>query len=61
MPVMLTTATDGNAWMTTPIPEALELQRLLPDGLLTIVARGEKQDPPLSQAKPVTGGQALLL
>jgi hypothetical protein len=37
------------------------LQRPLPDGLLEIVAHGEKQDPPLSQAKPVAGEQALLL
>lgn len=61
MPVILTTAAEYDAWMTAPIPEALELQRPLPDGLLEIVARGEKQDPPLSQARPVTGEQALLL
>jgi hypothetical protein len=36
--------------MTAPIPEAVELRRPLPDGLLEIVARGEKQDLPLSLA-----------
>ena len=61
MPAILTTAAECDAWMTAPIPEALQLQRPLPDGLLDIVARGEKQDPPLSQAKPMTGEQALLL
>jgi hypothetical protein len=30
--------------MTAPLPEALKLQRPLPDGALKIVLRGEKQD-----------------
>ena len=61
MPVILTTPAECEAWMTAPIPEALELQRPLPDGLLEIVARGEKQDPPLSLERSVAGEQALLL
>lgn len=61
MPVILTTPAECEAWMTAPVQEALELQRPLPDGLLEIVARGEKQDPPLSWAKPVVGVQASLL
>jgi putative SOS response-associated peptidase YedK len=48
MPVILTTPEECDAWMTAPIPEALELQRPLADGLLSVVARGENQDPPAS-------------
>jgi hypothetical protein len=32
------------AGLTTPVPEALELQRPLPDDMLQIVAQGEKKD-----------------
>jgi len=32
------------AWLTAPTAEALKLQRPLPDGVLRIVARGEKKD-----------------
>jgi putative SOS response-associated peptidase YedK len=52
MPVILTTPEECDAWMTAPIPEALELQRPLADGLLSVVARGEKQDPPVSSPAP---------
>lgn len=61
MPVILTTEAECDAWMTASVPDALTLQRSLPDGLLRIVAHGEKQDPPLSPASPVFTGQALLL
>ena len=61
MPVILTTPAECEAWMTASIPDALELQRPLPDGLLEVVARGEKQDPPLSLAPSVAEQQALLL
>ena len=44
MPVILTQPDEIEAWMTAPVTEALQLQRPLPDGLLKIVARGEKQD-----------------
>lgn len=47
MPVILATPEECDAWMTAPIPEALQLQRPLADGLLSVVARGEKQDPPV--------------
>ncbi|SEF12142.1 Putative SOS response-associated peptidase YedK [Rhizobiales bacterium GAS191] len=45
MPVILTTAEEIETWLTAPVPEALKLQRPLPDGTLKIVARGEKEDP----------------
>ena len=44
MPVILTTAEEVEVWMTAPAEEALRLQRPLPDGALTIVARGGKKD-----------------
>jgi putative SOS response-associated peptidase YedK len=44
MPVILTTETEIEQWMTTPAEEALRLQRPLPDGSLKIVATGEKED-----------------
>jgi putative SOS response-associated peptidase YedK len=44
MPVILRTKEEIDLWMNAPIPEALKLQRPLPDGALTIVARGQKQD-----------------
>jgi putative SOS response-associated peptidase YedK len=50
MPVILRTRDKIDLWMNAPIAQALELQRPLPDGSLSIVAQGEKQD---------TGGLAL--
>jgi putative SOS response-associated peptidase YedK len=44
MPVILRDAAEIDLWMTAPLPEALQLQRPLPDGALKIVLRGEKQD-----------------
>ncbi|MCA3572758.1 MAG: SOS response-associated peptidase [Aestuariivirga sp.] len=44
MPVILTSGDEIETWMTAPAQEALHLQRPLPDGSLTVVARGEKQD-----------------
>ncbi|MET0745120.1 MAG: SOS response-associated peptidase [Microvirga sp.] len=44
MPVILTTPEDYATWLTAPVEEALKLQRPLPDGALTIVARGERSD-----------------
>jgi len=46
MPVILRTREEIDIWMTAPPEEALRLQRPLANGSLTIVARGEKQDPP---------------
>ena len=44
MPVILTTQEECEAWMTAPVPEALRLQRPLPDEFLSVVAIGAKQD-----------------
>jgi putative SOS response-associated peptidase YedK len=44
MPVILTAAEEVETWMSAPAREALKLQRPLPNGALTIVARGYKKD-----------------
>ncbi len=44
MPVILTGQDDLETWLAAPAQEALQLQRPLADGILRIVARGEKQD-----------------
>jgi len=44
MPVILTSPEEIDHWLTAPAPEALKLQRPLPDGMLSIVARGGRQD-----------------
>ena len=46
MPAILTTPEELDLWLTAPAAEALTLQRPLPDNVLRVIARGEKQDPP---------------
>lgn len=35
---------DIEFWLTPPVEEALKLQRLLPKGLLRVIARGRKNN-----------------
>jgi putative SOS response-associated peptidase YedK len=44
MPVIPTTPEEVDAWMTAPAQKAVMLQRPLPNSVLRIVARGEKED-----------------
>ena len=44
MPVILTDADEIELWLTAPKEEAIKLQRPLPNGVLEIVAVGQKQD-----------------
>jgi putative SOS response-associated peptidase YedK len=45
MPVVLTDPTAFELWLTADTPEALKLQASAPDDALTIVARGQREDP----------------
>jgi hypothetical protein len=46
MPVILTTPSEVDLWLSADASKALELQRPLPDDVLRIVASGEKEDGP---------------
>ena len=49
MPVILTSPDEVDRWLEADTPDALTLQRPLPDDALRIVARGEKEDAPPAQ------------
>ena len=58
MPVILRSREEVETWLTAPTAEALKLQRPLPDGVLEIVAIGEKQDSvELARARLLDDGQ----
>ena len=44
MPVILTRPEEWRHWLTSPLAEALQLQRPLADGMLQIVAEGMRED-----------------
>ncbi len=44
MPVLLTTPDEFATWLEAPWPEAVALQRPLPDAMMTIVASGVRHD-----------------
>jgi putative SOS response-associated peptidase YedK len=46
MPIILTSPAEVDRWLEADMPDALALQRPLPDDALRIVARGEKEDAP---------------
>jgi putative SOS response-associated peptidase YedK len=60
MPVVLTTPEECETWLTRPWPEAASLQRPLPDGSLTVVARGGKSDEGPESTLTGWGGGSLI-
>jgi len=44
MPVILTKPNEIDLWLEGDTPDAVALQRSLPDGALRIVAKGERED-----------------
>ena len=51
MPVILRTEEERDVVVARPWDEACSLQRPLPDGVLKIIASGEKEDPPPERPK----------
>jgi putative SOS response-associated peptidase YedK len=49
MPVILTTPEEFDLWLEGDTLDALALQRPLPDDALRIVAKGQKEDGPLTE------------
>ena len=53
MPVILTTEEECEVWMRAQWDEACTLQRPLPNGMLKIIASGEREDPPPERIEEV--------
>jgi putative SOS response-associated peptidase YedK len=60
MPVILTTPEEVDVWLLADSPKALELQRPLPDNMLSIVASGERQDGPYEDIEPYRSREPML-
>ena len=60
MPVILRTPEEVEMWLTAPWAEAKKLQRPLPDGVLKIISRGFKEDPPPKDEPPAPPPQGSL-
>jgi putative SOS response-associated peptidase YedK len=58
MPVILTKPDEIEMWMSAPESEALKLQRALPDDVLRVVARGQKEDVAADRAPEKEGATA---
>ena len=58
MPVILRSQEEADRWLEADTPDALALQRPLPDAL-RIIARGEKEDPHAPAAERSTTAEAL--
>jgi len=54
IPVILTTPEECDVWLRAPWDEAGTLQRPLLDGVLKIIASGEREDPPPERPLPQT-------
>jgi hypothetical protein len=50
-----TTTEEFDLWLEGETVEALKLQRPLPDGMLDIVARGEREGPDAGTSRPSNG------
>jgi len=50
MPVILTTSAEVDLWLESEAADALALQRPLPDDMLAVVAKGEREDSLAAQA-----------
>jgi putative SOS response-associated peptidase YedK len=60
MPVILTNEEECEVWTRAPWAEACALQRPLPDGVLTIIASGEREDPPPERSEKAQDAEPLL-
>jgi putative SOS response-associated peptidase YedK len=60
MPVILTTEKEREVWIRAPWVEACTVQRPLPNGVLKIIASGEREDPPPERTEAAQDVEPLL-